>query len=236
MTFRLKLAAALQLSNSDEQYWNAPFLSAVESNNKCNSPLQICTCGKSRSQCSSTPCTRVFLGSLDELAPPILSHGGLVSRVYSSDSIHLVPEGYRAPKGDLTHPVYSAAFIPDCVRQKRLLPLEDYRVVPHSRAKDSPCADEPTVQKRPRVSLSDRVTVLPSDLIVTFFADRRPRTVVNISRLRLRATQANVLEAFKRLVHRCQRLSRAGVSELEVLRALLRHKGEVDSTVQEFLG
>lgn len=155
----------------------------------------------------------VTTNGLADLAAPIKSHGGQVVAEYSDGCVHLVSS--TAPAYH-SHEVYSGDFVRDSVCARKLQSLESYKV-------------------QRRESLSDRLTARPGDLIVTCFADCRPRQVANIARLRSKATQMGVLEQFRRLVRKCKQHSSAEVSEVEVLRALLRNHGDVQQTLQDFI-
>ena len=148
---------------------------------------------------------------------------------YSADCVHLV----SAFQSTFPHVTYLWDFVGDCVREGRLLPLEKYCIMPgDTHCKSSPTRESPEVRKRARITLSDRVSMQASDLLITCFADGRPRCVRNIFALRIRASQNGVLDSFQKLVKRCKRYN--SVSDAEVLRSLLRNKGDVEDTLRDF--
>jgi hypothetical protein len=61
------------------------------------------------------------------------------------------------------------------------------------------------------------------------------RVIKHIGNLRVKSTEFQVLDKFRDVVDSCKKQGRAEVTEVEVLRVLLRNKGDVQKTVQDFV-
>lgn len=101
---------------------------------------------------------------------------------------------------------------------------EDFKPVPPSIAQDHP--------RKHRLTLSERYSTQPCDLIVSLAQGQR--AVHSILSLRLRASHCDVLSCFAQLATNCRALSAGEVTDTEVARALLRHNGDVRKTLADF--
>ena len=82
------------------------------------------------------------------------------------------------------------------------------------------------------MTLSERYSSQPCDLIITW--TKGQRTVRCIFSLRTQAQESDILGSFAKLVASCRTHSQGEVTETEVARVLLRHKGDVKKTLEDF--